>query len=44
MYSKPDWQSVVSVMLLNGMPYDFCEKCKAELKEAKESCQRGIIF
>ncbi len=41
MYSKPDWQSVVSVMLLNGMPYDFCKKCKAELKNAKEMVMVG---
>ncbi len=38
MYSSPDWQSVLSVILLNGMPYDFCDKCKAELKESKKSC------
>ncbi|CAA6820818.1 MAG: Unknown protein [uncultured Sulfurovum sp.] len=38
MYPKPDWRAVMSVLLLNGMPYDFCHKCKAELKEAKERC------
>jgi len=37
MYAKPDWKAVVSV-LFNGMPYDFCDKCKAELEEAKKSC------
>ena len=37
MYAKPDWQAVVSV-LFNGMPYDFCEKCKAELEKAKSEC------
>lgn len=37
MYAKPDWQAVVSV-IFQGMPYDFCDKCKAELKEAKTSC------
>jgi hypothetical protein len=38
MYSTPDWQSVVSVLLLNGMPYDFCDLCEAELKEMKQNC------
>lgn len=37
MYARPDWQAVVSV-LFNGMPYDFCAKCKAELLEAKDKC------
>jgi hypothetical protein len=37
MYAQPDWQSVVSV-LFNGMPYDFCALCQAELKEAKKLC------
>jgi predicted Zn-dependent protease len=37
MYARPDWQAVVSV-IFHGMPYDFCHKCKAELKEAKEQC------
>jgi len=37
MYARPDWQAVVSV-IFNGMPYDFCDKCKAELIEAKKSC------
>jgi len=37
MYARPDWQAVVSV-IFNGMPYDFCDKCKAELEEAKKSC------
>lgn len=37
MYSSPDWQSVVSV-LLHGMPYDFCSICKAELQKAKQEC------
>jgi len=39
MYSAPDWQSVVSVLAFNGMPYDFCDLCKAELKKAKRYCQ-----
>ncbi|SFV60764.1 hypothetical protein MNB_SV-6-1889 [hydrothermal vent metagenome] len=43
MYSRPDWQSVASVLLLNGMPYDFCHLCKAELKETKESCNRVLL-
>ena len=38
MYSSPDWQSVVSVLLLNGMPYDFCDLCEAELKDMKQNC------
>jgi len=38
MYAKPDWKAVVSV-LFHGMPYDFCDKCKAELAEAKKSCK-----
>ncbi|CAA6807474.1 MAG: Unknown protein, partial [uncultured Sulfurovum sp.] len=38
MYPKPDWRAIMSVLLLNGMPYDFCHKCKAELKEAKKRC------
>ena len=37
MYAKPDWQAVVSV-LFHGMPYDFCDKCKAELEAGKKSC------
>jgi len=37
MYARPDWQAVVSV-LFHGMPYDFCDKCKAELKDGKKSC------
>jgi hypothetical protein len=37
MYARPDWQAVVSV-LFHGMPYDFCDKCKAELEEGKKSC------
>jgi len=37
MYARPDWRAVLSV-LRHGMPYDFCDACKAELKEAKESC------
>ena len=37
MYARPDWQAVLSV-LTNGMPYDFCEDCKLELKYKKESC------
>jgi len=37
MYARPDWQAVVSV-IFNGMPYDFCDKCKAELIEAKNAC------
>ena len=42
MYSRPDWQSVVSVLALNGMPYDFCDLCKAELIEAKRSCAKEV--
>ena len=37
MYAQPDWQAVVSV-LFHGMPYDFCDKCKAELEESKHKC------
>ena len=37
MYASPDWQAVVSV-LFHGMPYDFCDKCKAELEDAKANC------
>ena len=37
MYASPDWQAVLSV-LFHGMPYDFCDDCKLELKYAKESC------
>jgi len=37
MYARPDWQTVVSV-ISSGMPYDFCDKCKAELREAKKEC------
>jgi len=37
MYARPDWQAVLSV-LIHGMPYDFCDDCKLELKYAKESC------
>lgn len=39
MYAQPDWQAVVSV-IFNGMPYDFCDKCKAELREAKNTCSQ----
>jgi len=38
MYPSPDWRAVLSV-LRYGMPYDFCDACKAELKKAKNSCQ-----
>lgn len=38
MYSAPDLQSVLSVMVLNGMPYDFCDLCKEELIDAKRGC------
>jgi len=38
MYARPDWRAVLSV-LGHGMPYDFCDACKAELKEAKNSCK-----
>jgi len=41
MYARPDWQAVLSV-LIHGMPYDFCDDCKLELKYAKESC--GIMY
>ena len=37
MYAKPDTKAVLSV-LFHGMPYDFCDKCKAELEEAKKEC------
>ena len=37
MYAKPDLQAVLSV-LTHGMPYDFCDDCKLELKYQKESC------
>ena len=37
MYAGPDWQAVVSV-LFHGMPYDFCDKCKTELENAKANC------
>jgi len=36
--SGPDWKSVVSV-LFNGMPYDFCEVCQAEIAEKKKMCR-----
>jgi len=39
MYARPDWQAVVSV-IFNGMPYDFCDRCKAELIEAKNTCSQ----
>ena len=38
MYARPDWKAVLSV-LGHGMPYDFCDACKAELKEAKAYCK-----
>ena len=38
MYARPDWRAVLSV-LGHGMPYDFCDACTAELKEAKNSCK-----
>jgi hypothetical protein len=34
MYAAPDWQAVASVAL-NGMPYDFCDLCQKELRDAK---------
>jgi len=37
MYARPDLQAVLSV-LIHGMPYDFCDDCKLELKYQKESC------
>lgn len=37
MYARPDSKAVLSV-LFHGMPYDFCDKCKAELEEGKKSC------
>ena len=40
MYARPDTKAVLSV-LFHGMPYDFCDKCKAELREAKKSCESG---
>jgi len=39
LYKGPDWRAVLSVPK-NGMPYDFCKSCQAELKEAKASCQK----
>jgi hypothetical protein len=38
LYKGPDWRAVLSVPT-NGMPYDFCKSCQAELKEAKNSCK-----
>lgn len=37
LYASPDWQAVVSV-LTNGMPYDYCKVCQAELANAKRQC------
>ena len=39
LYKGPDWRAVLSVPT-HGMPYDFCKSCQAELKKAKESCQK----
>ena len=39
LYAGPDWKAVVSV-LFHGMPYDFCDDCKAELRYAKEHACR----
>jgi len=41
MYASPDIQAVLSV-LIHGMPYDFCDDCKAELKYKKKSCQATV--
>jgi hypothetical protein len=38
LYAAPDWRAILSV-LFHGMPYDFCDICKAELRDAKNSCQ-----
>jgi len=38
MYARPDWQAVLSV-LIHGMPYDFCDDCKLELKYTKDVCK-----
>jgi len=38
LYPSPDYSSVFSVLLLNGMPYDYCELCQADLAKAKKSC------
>jgi len=43
MYSNPDWQSVASVLLLNGMPYDFCHLCEKELKDMKSNCNINFL-
>jgi len=43
MYARPDTKAVLSV-LFHGMPYDFCDKCKAELREAKKSCESGAYI
>jgi len=41
MYKGPDIYAVTSVVLLNGMPYDFCEECKAELTaHTKNHCSK----
>ena len=29
-------------LLFHGMPYDFCDKCKAELEEGKKSCDYSM--
>ena len=41
MYARPDLLAVLSV-LLHGMPYDFCDDCKLELKEAKK--YSGVVY
>lgn len=40
MYAQPDFEAILSVALLNGMPYDFCELCQSELKNAKKMCPK----
>jgi hypothetical protein len=40
MYAQPDFEAILSVALLNGMPYDFCELCQGELKNAKKMCPK----
>jgi len=37
MYKNPDILAVLSVPL-NGMPFDYCKFCQAELDAAKKSC------
>ena len=38
LYPAPDKMAILSVALLNGMPYDYCKLCQADLAKAKKSC------